>query len=285
MNTISAFSVSPAVKDWLVTSRQPRVLHIFDGVCNLINEHGEILSVVMTEIGNGPFNLVIGDEAFFEHLSSQSLVSNFLNQLSVGDFTIDTANATVWDPHPAWETLQTERNHIVDQVQRLSITNYPAYAGLQSPVSALLETAPWDQFTSSLAAGDVQSSSISARQLAGLGPGLTPTGDDFIMGSLHAAWIIHPLEIAQRLTVGIAETAAPLTTSLSAAWLRAAGKGEAGVLWHALFEALADSNSSQIQRGIDKILNVGATSGADALAGFIGTFRSNAESQKKHVIP
>ena len=68
----------------------------------------------------------------------------------------------------------------------------------------------------------------------------------------------------------IAGAAAPLTTSLSAAWLRSAGKGEAGILWHEFFDALIDSDAARIQETMDKILAVGETSGADALAGFIG---------------
>ena len=63
--------------------------------------------------------------------------------------------------------------------------------------------------------------------------------------------------------------AAPLTTSLSAAWLRSAGRGEAGILWHEFFDALSLGDSSAIQLQITKLLSIGHTSGADALAGFI----------------
>ncbi|HXD12473.1 MAG TPA: DUF2877 domain-containing protein, partial [Anaerolineales bacterium] len=107
--------------------------------------------------------------------------------------------------------------------------------------------------------------------LAGLGAGLTPAGDDFIMGAIYAAWILHPFEVARGLAEEITDNAAPLTTSLSAAWLRSAGKGEAGILWHEFLDTLIDENTIQIQAAMDKILAVGETSGADALSGFIGT--------------
>jgi hypothetical protein len=90
-------------------------------------------------------------------------------------------------------------------------------------------------------------------------------------------WIIHPLEIASTLTQEIATIAAPLTTSLSAAWLRSAGRGEAVILWHVFLDALLVSRignptySAGILEAIDNILAVGETSGADALAGFFGT--------------
>jgi hypothetical protein len=92
------------------------------------------------------------------------------------------------------------------------------------------------------------------------------------MGALHAAWILHPRHVATLLAQGVAESAAPLTTSLSAAWIRSAGRGEAGIRWHELFESLTIGDEIRIKESIEKILAVGETSGADALAGFAGVF-------------
>ena len=94
------------------------------------------------------------------------------------------------------------------------------------------------------------------------------------MGAIYAAWIVHPPEIASILAQEISNTAAPLTTSLSVAWLRSAGKGEAGILWHEFFDALLSTNTSRVQETMKSILAVGETSGADALAGFCSVFAS-----------
>ena len=67
----------------------------------------------------------------------------------------------------------------------------------------------------------------------------------------------------------IANIAAPLTTSLSGAWLRSAAKGEAGELWHEFFDALIEDKNMYLP--MSKILSVGETSGSDALMGFLGT--------------
>jgi hypothetical protein len=144
----------------------------------------------------------------------------------------------------------------------LPVTNY------QSLVSDLC---------SALATVDLSSALKIASKLTGLGAGLTPAGDDFILGAIYAAWIIHPPEIASVLAERITNAAAPLTTSLSAAWLRSAGSGEAGMLWHAFFESLLAGNQVEIQYQIARLLSVGASSGADALAGFTGTFSRWAE--------
>ena len=92
-----------------------------------------------------------------------------------------------------------------------------------------------------------------------------------MVGAIYASWILHPPEIAGTLGMEIADCTSPLTTSLSAAWLKSAGRGEAGILWHLLLDALLATNRARIRAGIDRILAVGETSGADALAGFLNT--------------
>ena len=269
MQPISALSLALAVTDWLANSRHPRILHIFDQACNLVNEHREVLSVVTPQIGNGPFNLVIENNALFsEHLSLQSSVSFSTTQLDLGDLTIHIVDAKLWNPRPDWEVLHAKRDEILSRLTRLPTTNYQFSNSLVAGLSTALANA------------DIPSSLTAAQKLAGLGQGLTPSSDDFILGAVLAAWIIHPPEIASVLAREITNIAAPLTTSLSAAWLRSAGKGEAGILWHEFFESLPVGNTSDIQLQITKLLSVGETSGADALSGFFGVI----SSFKTHII-
>lgn len=288
MQSINALSLAPDVSDWLANSRHPRILHVFDHACNLINERREVLSIVTQEIGNGPFNLVIGHNILFsDHLSLQSQISISPTQLTLGDLTIHTDNAKLWSPHPDWEVLHAKRDDILNQLAKLPLTNYKvrgldtslatnardySTTNIQSLISNL---------SSALANSDIPSSLTATRKLAGLGIGLTPTGDDFILGAVLAMWIIHPSDVASALAEEIMSIAAPLTTSLSAAYLKSAGRGEAGILWHNFFDTLISGDSYAIELQIAKLLSVGATSGADALAGFIGTFICYTESETK----
>jgi hypothetical protein len=269
-------------------------LHIFDDACNLVNERREVLSIVTPQIGDGPFNLVIEDDACFsDHLQVQLPVSVHADQLRLGDLTIHTAGAKLWSPRPDWETLHGMRDGILDRLTSLPITDYQL-RGLDTPFATIAQgyvsTGSTRRSTiagiqslisdlpSALALADVPACLTIASRLAGLGYGLTPAGDDFMLGGLLAAWILHPPELAGTLAAGMANTAAPLTTSLSAAWLRAAGKGEAGILWHEFFQALISADQGNVRATAGKILAVGETSGADALAGFIGAWSCRAES-------
>jgi Protein of unknown function (DUF2877) len=229
----------------------------------LIDERGEVLSIVTPQIGDGPFNLVLGEDVSFSaYLDAKSPVSLRENQIDLGGLTIHTAEAKLWHPHPDWEALHVRRVDILNQLKSISLPDHR----LSIPNSLV------SNFSSALADADISSAKKIASKLAGLGIGLTPTGDDFIMGAVYAAWIIHPPEIASLLAKEATNAAAPLTTSLSAAWLRSAGKGEMGISWHDFFDALISADSARMQGSAKKILAVGETSGADALAGFLGTF-------------
>jgi hypothetical protein len=264
MRRIKVSSLTQGVKDWLANTHQPRVLHVFDDACNLINESRDVLSIVTPRIGNGPFNLVLEEKVLFaEYLDVVSEIAIHEEQIVLGELTIDIANAQLWNPRPDWGVLYAGREDIANRVAKLPMTN-----DKPNLPDDLLST-----LADSIVSADTKSTQAAARQLAGLGQGLTPAGDDFMIGAIYAAWIIHPPDVGGELAEGVAKIAAPLTTSLSAAWLRCAGRGEAGILWHEFFDALNHANAS-LQSPISRLLAVGETSGADALSGFMGTLES-----------
>ncbi|PWB70793.1 MAG: hypothetical protein C3F07_16080 [Anaerolineales bacterium] len=265
MREDKALSLTSNVNAWLANTHQPRILHVFDSACNLINERGEVLSIVKRGIGAGPFNLVIEDEVLFlEYLNVESPISILEGMLQIGDLRINIRDAEVWNPRPDWERLNNRRDDIAERLTQLSVADY------------LFSTSPIPNFpvsglSQSLVSADITKAGLLASQIAGLGVGLTPSGDDFLMGAVHAVWIIHPYQLASNLANEIADTSIPQTTSLSAAWLEAAGNGEAGILWHELFDTLILPDSD-LQVPVSKILSIGETSGADALTGFLGVF-------------
>lgn len=291
---IKADSIAPVVHDWLVNSHHPHVLHIFDRTCNLVNERGEILSVVTSQIGNGPFNLVIeGDVCFSEYLSIESLITVSHAHLHLGRLIINIRKAKPWSPRPDWEKLHTGRKLIFNHLKHLWITNNKirnldihftniarGYSNTIAPMKIPVASyqAPASNLAVALAKADIPTAKMWASQLAGLGPGLTPAGDDVILGAALATWIVHPYETAKKLTEGITRIAAPLTTSLSAAWLRSAGRGETGIVWHDFFDALLEGTETEIQVRVARLLSVGETSGSDALTGFLSTYMCCAES-------
>jgi hypothetical protein len=104
----------------------------------------------------------------------------------------------------------------------------------------------------------------ATRLLAGLGPGLTPAGDDYLLGIMAALGLIGRSNLAQE----IAEAALPRTTLLSGAFLRAAEKGLFAEEWHRLVEALLQGKEQATAEACERLSHWGATSGRAALAGF-----------------
>ncbi len=116
-------------------------------------------------------------------------------------------------------------------------------------------------------AADPAAWQTAVTKLAGFGPGFTPAGDDFLVGFLFGLWATRPVEEVVELARVVVETAVPRTTQLSAAWLQAAGRGEAVEPWHELVAALL--NQTNWQMPLAKILHTGATSGVAAVMGFV----------------
>src|SRR5258706_9232660 len=187
MKLINTLSLAPDAKYWLANSRHPRILHVFDHACNLINESREVLSVVTPQIGNGPFNLVVKDNVLFsDYLNAQSPISIHTDQLHFEDFIINIAYANLWHPCPNWESLHKNKESILSKLASLRFTEY----------RPLLPTSLVASLSIALANADIPKALPITRQLAGLGQGLTPAGDVFIIAAILAVWINHPPEFA-----------------------------------------------------------------------------------------
>lgn len=102
-----------------------------------------------------------------------------------------------------------------------------------------------------------------AAGLIGLGPGLTPAGDDLIGGALCALHATGRTEVAARLAAWTLPLAQGGTNRISQAHLVCAAEGECGEAVNNAIVALLSGDSVDLGR-IDAI---GHTSGWDALAG------------------
>lgn len=229
------------VLNWLGAGHAARILHLFDQTCNLINDQGDVMSLVSSRVGPGPFSLLV-DDTIAPYLDPTMPVGfdRLAQTLSIGSWQIEIEEAVIWNSRPPWDNL---RDLPTTQV---ASTTLPAE--IDSHLQYLLQ---------GIATNDGAMCQAGACGLAGLGGGLTPSGDDVLMGVLYGLWVWQPRREWMELIV---ETAVPRTTSLSAAFLRAAAAGEATIHWHRLVNG--------DQTAVDQILSIGHTSGRDAWTGF-----------------
>ena len=108
--------------------------------------------------------------------------------------------------------------------------------------------------------------------LIGLGPGLTPSGDDFLGGMLIALHICGKKSVKKNLYVQI-ESLIDSTGPVSSTHLYAAAHGEGSHSLHQLINYLLEGNDAHLESSIAVIDRIGHTSGWDALAGVVVVLR------------
>ncbi len=183
-------------------------------------------------------------------------------ELAVGSLRVGTSGAVPWSPQvpralPAASTLEACARWLVREAPAHSLADILPCL-LHGVASRGLD--PWQRRALEgarlLAAGDLVR---GTRLLCGLGPGLTPSGDDFLCGWSLALFVRgeDPQPIAQH---------AHFTHRIARAYLEAAVRGHAPEAWHRFLRA---AEGKDWREPVQSILRTGRTSGADTLAGFL----------------
>jgi len=299
---VKALSISRPVFD--IVKRDGltvRVLANYHRACNLVTSEGEIIALVSPAIGNGPLNIVIEENGALDHVKPGLPVVFSNGQLVLDDSLVVLLDgAQLWRPEVNWQCLITQRRRLEDNLAALcswlsqddvakgllslvldgekepraredgtrSLHNRAFLAMAQVGIKGLLQA---------LQDGDWSGIRENAALLAGLGPGLTPAGDDYLVGLMAGLRVwpgplnnggLSPEEACQI----ILEATEGSTTLLSRAFLHSAKEGLFGENWQGLLAELARGAVTEIQQAARRILSSGATSGADALAGVLSPY-------------
>lgn len=143
----------------------------------------------------------------------------------------------------------------------------------QSEVSDAVRRFVADRFESlrdALLNGSRESISHAVDGLIGLGPGLTPSGDDQVTGCLAA--LRFSLGPEDNLTLAVSSAAGKrlgVTTDVGASMLSAALEGRFRGVVRDLLAALKALDSQETHRCMAPLLHVGATSGRDMAEGIL----------------
>lgn len=167
--------------------------------------------------------------------------------------TIELAPAPIWmpPPLPGWRNAELRaglaRATAMRPAKRSGVWNDAYAAGLASLRTWALDDAALDP----------------CRDLIGLGPGLTPSGDDALGGAAIALRVFGHAKRADELGSFLRANAPGRTSDISLAHLRAAADGEGSAAFH---DALRDLVTGGDFASLDRI---GASSGWDAMDGAI----------------
>lgn len=131
-----------------------------------------------------------------------------------------------------------------------------------------------DALALACAADDPPSAAAAANTLVGLGPGLTPAGDDFTGGAFFARAVLAragAIDAAawKAAASAVRTAAARLTHPIGAALLGDLLAGEGWAPMHDLAAALASGDGPRAIAAARQLTQLGHSSGWDLLAGFI----------------
>lgn len=199
-------------------------------------------------LGNGPLNALAGD---------------FTPPALGEQVSISFDGTKLWQPaaqqpdEPKLETLrEAARSRIpAEGLGCLVIGTHNALSGHAQPALDALER--W------LVGNAIAS---EAEQLIGLGPGLTPSGDDYLGGMLVALRLTGRGMQAEGLWRWLQPRLKERTSAISAAHLAAAAAGEAHEALHEVLNGSLD---------LDRLDAVGHCSGWDGLAGAVAVLKSS----------
>jgi hypothetical protein len=108
--------------------------------------------------------------------------------------------------------------------------------------------------------------------LIGLGPGLTPAGDDFVGGAMIALRTFGHVDVADRIAAWALPLSKERTSRISRAHLECAAMGEG-------HEALHDWLTGFAEQDLQRLARIGHTSGLDAAAGAVAALAQCAADQ------
>lgn len=177
--------------------------------------------------------------------------------------------------------LYSSKMEITETLKLENLQNLNDYvAGLNKETGAaiflshfLTEENPFAKALQSLCMKKRSLANSSIGFLLGRGVGLTPSGDDMLVGHLAARKLLNEEDqiVENRILTELSKEPA-VTTDISKHYLLCALSNRFSSPVSELIETLtAKSSKEQVQKAVDNIMKVGHTSGLDLLAGFIVT--------------
>jgi len=237
--------------------RGARVIARFERSAYLCAPDGQLACIGGETLGLGPLNAVVGTDDFTAA------------RLAVGDrVVLDVSDTVPWRPRPFAIPTAEGLRRAVASLDGATATVPPrglAQTAGSDPINARARRG-LDVLTTSIAApGDELPGEVTA--LLGLGPGLTPAGDDALGGAMIALRAFGRPKAADWLASHVLPLAVALTSSISLAHLEAAADGEGAAALHDTLAALAAGDTAAATEGLRRLDRIGHSSGWDALAG------------------
>ena len=289
-DALDATLVSDAIRPHLARGGRCVVHSVFRSVVNL-ETPGGLVTIGGFPVEPLPHGLRIRGDIDFRaaglRIGQQVLLDERWIRIPAGDIAIDLHGAAGWSPRlpstefslarTRWRVRAASARSLVAAAVRGrpgsgdglgDLVHHDGHTSLR-PVARL--AAPrLERLAAALRDADPSAASRAAESLLGLGPGLTPSGDDALVGMAAAVTAMPPPGMLDATYLRRAVDTAPArTTAVSTAFLRHAADGEFAAGLHHLIAALIGPDPTRLASTIERSVAFGATSGTDTLVGVL----------------
>jgi hypothetical protein len=253
-----------------------RVHSVFDRTVNVTGSDGALFTLASREVDDAPDTLVLDAKSLgpWNLSPGDTVVATNAGLLAGGRIGIRLQGAAAWHAalpaYPADESrLRANVARVRAQLGERPIASAPAHArtGFACEMATVLERRAL-LLCGALREGDAKAAVGHGRSMIGLGPGLTPSGDDFLVGLFAVLHVPQsPCSGLAPLCRNMAADAQRQTHAISAAALQAAARGRVRKRIEVLLREMMTGTRERVDQALGAVLAIGSSSGTDIAAG------------------
>lgn len=254
---------------------------VFQRVINIRDDRGRMYSFLAASLDHGPDSIILDIEELDSlGIAAGDRVSGSIEGLRMGRYRIE-----VWEAKPYTLSLpeyrtdaRTLRSRMAYAKKRLESIDSDRSTPFLAMMDSMLEERRL-HLMEAMRTGDVEESARLGRKLLGLGQGLTPSGDDIMLGLFCVVLMGNsPLEGLKDFPETLLVDADSLTNDLSFWGLKRAAKGQVREKVSDFVRDLAEGR--EITDSLESILDIGHSSGKDITTGILTGFELIADKEE-----
>ena len=282
--------IANSVGDRVPACARGTVHSVFAHACNIEIASGELVTLLAPQLGAAPHGIRLAVQvARFDawlHAGEEAILRDAVLRLPQAGVAVDLAAAAIWRGTVAGIALETRSSATEARLRELCaiVLERAPRPGIAAAFrhgashATFLERAFLARLAQTLPVlaraterHDMDAIAEAAAHLVGLGPGLTPAGDDFLTGYLAALWSRAGFGAKQEAGLtALAAVLAPLFARTNAISRQMLDDAAHGRFAQALVDVtLALSGAGNINAAAARALASGHSSGADALCGLL----------------
>jgi hypothetical protein len=256
--------VANSAVEWGKRGDLSSIHSVFKKVINIKTGIG-LISIVAAGIGKSASYIVIDKDIDFTayNIKAGDPVSFNGNCIIIDKFIIDMEDAQIWN--------DTIGSSFKCKKTKISLENLKSFKSMVDRYAA--KNSAWEKlhndrdFNERIKKLKGENPSKAVKCLVGLGPGLTPTGDDVLLGFLSVFNTCDDYIPVREAFINEILSNLKYTSDISGYFLKMAAEGHYHEYVQNVLYSMVSGLPESVSISVGKLLSIGATSGTDIAAG------------------